>query len=176
MIIVHVFITLNIKCDFSIFDCRFRVHLYMIWNLTFSLAMLVLTPVWYNFFIAHCVILVIFIILAIFNGATYYIDVFSLEGIGKNKTPPAEIPLEDVKKNSAPKYGTIVSCTSGGSEVATKTVLRAWVCVWCPLRLLQPHVIRSSQLCILDKKHTKMLLWSHHHYHSINSIKSRYQS
>ncbi|CAG5131203.1 unnamed protein product [Candidula unifasciata] len=106
---------------------RFRVHLYMIWNLTFSLSMLLLTPVWYNFFIAHCVILVIFIILAIFNGATYYIDVFSLEGVGKNKVPPGEVTVEDTgHKNKAVKYGTMVTCLTGGSSiVTTKTVLHA---------------------------------------------------
>lgn len=83
--------------------------MYVAWGLTVALIMLLFNPVWYNFFIPHCVVLVFFIIIAIYNGATYYIDVFSLEGLGKSKQSKSELatannvvsPTNDKKVYSA---------------------------------------------------------------------------
>ncbi|XP_059152524.1 uncharacterized protein LOC131938484 [Physella acuta] len=88
---------------------RFRLQMYVAWGLTVALIMLLFNPVWYNFFIPHCVVLVFFIIIAIYNGATYYIDVFSLEGLGKSKQSKSELatannvvsPTNDKKVYSA---------------------------------------------------------------------------
>ncbi|KAK0070112.1 glycerophosphocholine acyltransferase 1 [Biomphalaria pfeifferi] len=69
----------------NIFGPRFRIQLYVAWGLSLVLIMLLFNPVWYNFFIPHCVVVSVSIIIAIYNGATYYLDVFSIERMSRHR-------------------------------------------------------------------------------------------
>ncbi|KAH9492467.1 glycerophosphocholine acyltransferase [Bulinus truncatus] len=109
----------------NIFGPRFRVHLYVAWGLSLVLIMLLFNPVWYNFFIPHCIVVTISILIAIYNGATYYLDVFSLEALGRNKSckPDSASSGVNVRYNNTKEklpYGTLL--TSEQTESVQETI------------------------------------------------------
>ncbi|CAL1526750.1 unnamed protein product [Lymnaea stagnalis] len=117
----------------NLFGPRFRVQLYVAWGLTLVLIMLLFTPVWYNFFIPHCVVVVFSIIVAIYNGATYYIDVFSFEGLGKNKAvrPEQNVTSNPVSQSCNEKiaFGTnMVSQINSNERVVYGTMVTSSQC------------------------------------------------
>ncbi|GFR96354.1 hypothetical protein ElyMa_000966800 [Elysia marginata] len=115
----------------NLFGPRYRILLYTAWSLLMVLGMLFLVPLWYNYFIANSVMLVFFCATAAFNGATYYVDVFSFEGaekskssksdissIGSNNKETTEQPPGD--SNNVKSSQTVVVCSPDGEGVETR--------------------------------------------------------
>ncbi|GFO11764.1 expressed conserved protein [Plakobranchus ocellatus] len=114
----------------NLFGPRYRIMLYTAWSLLMVLCMLFLVPLWYNYFIADCIMLVFFLVTAAFNGATYYVDVFSLEGSDRDKS---KLSKSDVSSNGSnaehpeemgsipPLSQTVVTCSADGDKVETRT-------------------------------------------------------
>ncbi|ESO91083.1 hypothetical protein LOTGIDRAFT_233560 [Lottia gigantea] len=57
---------------------KYRILLYLIFNWLFCLASFTMTILWYNYFIAHIVYLSLMFLVITFNGARFYLDVFSV--------------------------------------------------------------------------------------------------
>lgn len=115
----------------NLFGPRYRILLYTAWSHLMVVCMLLLIPLWYNYFIANSVMLVFFCATAAFNGATYYVDVFSFERSDKSKSSKLDISSigssKDAKVEQPPGDGlevksspTIVMCTPDGEGVETK--------------------------------------------------------
>ena len=117
---------LNYTYDF-VYVCRYRLLLYISWSELMVLGMLFLIPLWYNYFIANSVMLVFFCAIAAFNGATYYVDVFSFEGSEKTKSSKSDVSSLASSKEQPPGDSnnlkpsqTVVLCTPDGDMVETK--------------------------------------------------------
>ncbi len=71
----------NVKCLMLLFDVCSKTGLtYTAFNHLYCVLALVFTPLWFSYFAAHTVFLIIIITLCIWNGATFYVDVFSVKG------------------------------------------------------------------------------------------------
>ncbi|KAJ8316998.1 hypothetical protein KUTeg_004902 [Tegillarca granosa] len=71
------------SCLFKIFNCfgsRWRTFSFYFFNTLFCLATLLGVLLVYNFYIAHCVLLAVMSLVIIYNGGSYYMDVFSTRG------------------------------------------------------------------------------------------------
>ncbi|XP_067656882.1 uncharacterized protein [Haliotis asinina] len=67
--------------SYKLFDLCGPKHQYLVYQVSymiFCLLCLLLTILWYNFFIAHCVFLSFVVLIATYNGGCYYLDVFSV--------------------------------------------------------------------------------------------------
>ncbi|RUS89464.1 hypothetical protein EGW08_002761 [Elysia chlorotica] len=111
----------------NLFGPRYRFLLYFAWSLLMVLGMLILVPIWYNHFIANCVMLVSFCAIAAFNGATYYVDVFSFEGSDKGKPSKSDASSMVSNKERPPgdnanimSSQTVVVCSPEGEGTQTK--------------------------------------------------------
>ncbi|XP_005108532.1 glycerophosphocholine acyltransferase 1 [Aplysia californica] len=101
----------------NLLGSKFRFLLYTVWWLALVLGMLFFNLIWYNYFAAHCALLVTFLIVAFFNGSTYYIDVFRFQGPSKSKSiellSPEEGTVIFAKTDSDENNVTVVPCTNG---------------------------------------------------------------
>ncbi|XP_050395301.1 uncharacterized protein LOC130010312 [Patella vulgata] len=62
----------------NIFGPRWRLLIYNIFNWLFCLICVTMTIIWYNYFIAHSVFLGAMFLIVSYNGASFYMDVFSV--------------------------------------------------------------------------------------------------
>ncbi|XP_041370187.1 glycerophosphocholine acyltransferase 1-like [Gigantopelta aegis] len=65
---------------FNIFGTRWRIFVYNFLHVLVCGVSMFASLLWYNYFIAHCVFLSSMFTLTIYNGANYYMDVFSVRG------------------------------------------------------------------------------------------------
>ncbi|ESO91084.1 hypothetical protein LOTGIDRAFT_233561 [Lottia gigantea] len=57
---------------------NYRVVLYVVFNWIYCLVSVTLSIIWYNCFLAHAVFIAFIFFIITYNGATYYLDVFSV--------------------------------------------------------------------------------------------------
>ncbi|XP_064601530.1 uncharacterized protein LOC135467665 isoform X2 [Liolophura sinensis] len=65
---------------FNMFGPRARVYMYTIFNWMFCLVTLLFSRLLFEFYIANCIALAFVVLVCIFNGASFYMDVFSVRG------------------------------------------------------------------------------------------------
>jgi len=64
------------------FCCRLRFAMYIGWNWIYCLLSLLVVLGCYQFFIFHTVLIAVVTFVITWNGAGYYMDVFSIKGFG----------------------------------------------------------------------------------------------
>ena len=50
--------------------------MYCVMTVLYGVVGFVLTPIWYHFFVGHCLFVIFVLLLVTWNGSTYYMDVF----------------------------------------------------------------------------------------------------
>ncbi|XP_046560134.1 glycerophosphocholine acyltransferase 1-like [Haliotis rubra] len=87
--------------SFKLFDLCGPKHHYLMYKLSymvFCLLSVLFTILWYNFFIAHCIFLSFVVLKATYNGACYYLDVFSVHLLKQHFRQEQKIKADNFDK------------------------------------------------------------------------------
>ncbi|XP_046346230.2 glycerophosphocholine acyltransferase 1-like isoform X2 [Haliotis rufescens] len=84
--------------SFLLFDMcgpKYRYMMYLMSYWVFCLLSVLVGILWYNYFIAHCIYLSFVMLIATYNGACYYLDVFSVRLLRKHLQKESQIQADN---------------------------------------------------------------------------------